>query len=86
MYVPQNQPLILIVDADPNLCAILKQFLTPKGYDVLTVHDKQDALLYIDKDPIDLILLDLGISNMTGVDLCQAIRLWSDVPILITQS
>ncbi|WP_024357152.1 response regulator transcription factor [Leucobacter chironomi] len=74
---------ILIADDDPQLLRALRITLTAKGYEVLTAADGAEAVsLAADHRP-ELVLLDLGMPRLDGVEVIQAIRGWSDTPILV---
>jgi DNA-binding response OmpR family regulator len=65
---------ILIVEDDNGLQKYLKELLLENGYSVLTASDGIQALNLIQKTPPDLVLLDLGLPNMSGESVCLEIR------------
>lgn len=65
---------ILIVEDDNGLQKYLRELLLDKGYSVQTASDGIQALNYIQKLPPDLIILDLGLPNMSGESVCSEIR------------
>ncbi|MET4098951.1 two-component system KDP operon response regulator KdpE [Agrococcus sp. UYP10] len=74
---------ILIADDDPQLLRALRITLTAKGYEVIAAPDGTAAVsLAVDARP-DLIMLDLGMPGLDGVEVIQAIRGWSSTPILV---
>ncbi|WP_336659552.1 response regulator transcription factor [Leucobacter sp. USHLN153] len=74
---------ILIADDDPQLLRALRITLTAKGYEVLTASDGAEAVsLAADRHP-ELLLLDLGMPRLDGVEVIQAIRGWSEMQILV---
>lgn len=74
---------ILIADDDPQLLRALRITLSAKGYQVLVAHDGAEAIsVAIDTRP-DLYLLDLGMPQLDGLEVIQAIRGWSEAPILV---
>ena len=74
---------ILVADDDPQILRALSITLTARGYDVATAADGKEALrLAVDKHP-DLIVLDLGMPGLTGIEVIEAVRAWSRVPILV---
>ena len=74
---------ILIADDDPQILRALRVTLSAKGYDVVIASDGQEAIAAaIDHRP-DLVMLDLGMPRLDGVEVIQAIRGWSAVPILV---
>ncbi len=74
---------ILIADDDPQIVRALRITLTARGYDVVTAADGAEALRQaIDTHP-DLIVIDLGMPGLTGIEVIEAVRGWSQVPILV---
>ncbi|MFZ5866156.1 MAG: response regulator transcription factor [Thermodesulfobacteriota bacterium] len=74
---------ILVVDDDPDILTILRDNLEWDGYTVLTASTGREALsLFRDKTP-SLIILDLFLPDMDGIQVCRAIREESDVPIIM---
>ena len=74
---------ILVVDADTAILRLLSTNLKARGYDVLTATDGEEALEAVQKDYIDLIILDIMMPKVDGVQVCRHIREWSDIPIII---
>jgi two-component system KDP operon response regulator KdpE len=74
---------ILVVDDEIQITRVLRASLSAQRYDVRTANDPEEALrLFEEWDP-DLIVTDLMMPGMTGVDLCRAIRRKSRTPILV---
>lgn len=74
---------ILIADDDPQILRALRITLAAKGYDVLIANDGQQAIsLAIDHNP-DLFIVDLGMPHLDGLEVIQAVRGWSQAPILV---
>ncbi|WP_123520168.1 response regulator [Frigoribacterium sp. PhB24] len=74
---------ILIADDDPQILRALKVTLGARGYDVVTAADGREALdLAATRHP-DLVMLDLGMPHLDGVEVIQGLRGWSTVPILV---
>ncbi|MBI2019249.1 response regulator transcription factor [Candidatus Daviesbacteria bacterium] len=75
---------ILIVEDDIGLQKYLKELLLDNGYSPQTASDGIQALNAISKIPPDLVILDLGLPNMSGESVCQEIKKkYPDLPILI---
>jgi len=74
---------ILIADDDPQILRALRITLTAKGYEILTATDGTEAIAAaVDHRP-DLYVLDLGMPRFDGIAVIQAIRGWSEAPILV---
>ena len=74
---------ILIVDDEPNILATVAPLLRSKGYTVLSAMTGHAALEAVDRDKLDLIVLDLGLPDLDGVDVCRQVRLTSSAPIIV---
>ena len=74
---------ILIVDDEPNIIGTVAPLLRARGYDVLSAMSGRAALEALDRDKPDLIVLDLGLPDMDGVEVCLQVRRSSTVPILV---
>ena len=74
---------ILVVDDDPAILRLLSTNLKARGYDVITATDGEEALETVQKDFIDLIILDIMMPKVDGVQVCRRIREWSNIPIII---
>ena len=69
-----NNKNILIVDDEPDLVELLSYNLKKEGFGVLTAPDGEDALHKIRKTEVDLILLDLMLPGIQGLELCRILR------------
>jgi two-component system, OmpR family, KDP operon response regulator KdpE len=74
---------ILIVDDEPNLLATIAPLLRTRGYDVLTAMSGHAALEAVHRDAPDLVILDLGLPDLDGVDVCRQIRESRSTPIVV---
>lgn len=75
--------LILVVDDEPKITKLAKDYLENSGFRVLTASDGQTALAVFRHDRPDFVVLDLNLPNMDGLDVCRAIRRESDIPIIM---
>jgi len=74
---------ILIADDDPQILRALRITLTAQGYDIVTATSGPQAVTQaIDHRP-DVLMLDLGMPGLDGVDVIHAVRGWSEAPILV---
>ena len=74
---------ILVVDDDENICRLLKMYLANEGFQILVAYDGSKALEYVEKEKVDLIILDVMMPVMDGWDVCKAVRKISTVPIIM---
>lgn len=74
---------ILVVDDEQKIIQITSDYLEAAGYSVLTADDGISALRVVDESHPDLVILDLGLPGMDGLDVCRELRKISDVPIII---
>jgi two-component system KDP operon response regulator KdpE len=74
---------ILIVEDDPSIRKLVRVNLVKRGYTVSEAEDSHRAIALFQEIPVDLVLLDLLLPGLSGVDVCAWIRARSDVPIII---
>jgi len=74
---------ILIADDDPQILRALRITLSARGYEVDTAADGREALKRATEGHPDIIVLDLGMPGLTGIEVIEAVRAWSTVPILV---
>lgn len=77
------RPLILLVDDDPALRKMVSRSLTAEGFDVLTASDGKAALRLLDEREAALVLIDVVMPGMDGFHVCERIRDFSNVPIIM---
>ncbi len=83
MTDPNEKPRILIVDDDPRICELLSRFLGPEGYECATAVSGEEALSVLRTRRYDLVLTDVMMPGMSGVDLLNIIkRLYPDTDVL----
>ena len=81
--MPAKKTTILVVDDDLQLLKIVAHNLEAEGYRVLTEREGQHALETIERDTPDLVLLDIMLPRMDGFQVCQRVREFSAVPIIM---
>src|SRR5205814_8309020 len=81
--MPAKKTTILVVDDDLQLLKIVAHNLVAEGYQVLTEREGKHALETIERDTPDLVLLDIMLPRMDGLQVCQRAREFSAVPIII---
>jgi two-component system KDP operon response regulator KdpE len=74
---------ILLIDDEPQIRKVLRTSLSAAGADVMDVQNGEEALELLREKTVDLILLDMNMSGMGGLETCRAIRNGWDVPIII---
>lgn len=74
---------ILVVDDDPGISEMLTLVLEAEGYQTVTVSDGAEAVPVFQREQPDLVLLDLMLPGMNGIDICRVIRRESSVPIVM---
>ena len=74
---------VLAVDDEPAILRALTVALRARGYDVVTATGGQEALDRCATDDPIAVILDLGLPDIDGLDVCRRIRQWSDVPIIV---
>lgn len=74
---------VLIVEDDERMGRALRVNLQARGYQVAVVGDGASALARLAHSPADLVILDLGLPDMDGVDVITGLRAWSAVPVLV---
>jgi two-component system, OmpR family, KDP operon response regulator KdpE len=78
-----NPPSILIVDDEPQIRRVLRSTLSSEGYTVVEARDGQEALEKLRAERPDLILLDVNMPVLDGLEACRQIRATSRVPVIM---
>ena len=74
---------ILVVDDEPQIRRVLRSTLTTRGYVITDAKTGEEALEWIRREPPDLILLDVNMPGMGGIEACRQIRRVSTAPIIM---
>jgi len=74
---------ILLVEDEPKVCELIKAYLVKDGYDVTIAGDGRNAIEQAQLYKPDLILLDLNLPELDGLEVCRTIRKQSNVPIIM---
>ncbi|MGC4046578.1 MAG: response regulator transcription factor [Armatimonas sp.] len=74
---------VLLVEDDPTIQKLLKSQLTLRGWEIDVVRSGKEALQLIADTAPDLVLLDIGIEEIDGLEVCRQVREWSTVPIIL---
>jgi DNA-binding response OmpR family regulator len=85
--MPQPTKHILVVEDDPDIAGLLDLTLREEGFDVQVAANGVDAMAFIERTRFDLLLLDVMLPGMNGLDICRKVREGSDyTPIVILSS
>ena len=74
---------VLIVDDEPQMLRLLRTALTERGYDTSIAANGEEALASLERRAADVIILDLVMPGMSGLDVCRSVREHSSVPIIV---
>ena len=74
---------VLVVDDEPQILRGLRTNLRARGYDVDTAPDGEQALELAASSRPDVVILDLGLPGIDGVDVIRGLRAWSRMPIIV---
>jgi two-component system response regulator MprA len=83
MYRQSPVPRLLVVDDEPSISSFLRMGLARSGFDVTVASDGDEALAAVDREPFDLIVLDLMLPGIDGVSVCRRLRCNAELMILM---
>src|SRR5580704_12737203 len=83
MTITDRSARILLVDDEQSIQALLSYPLRKEGYDVVQATDGRQALERFDEQPFDLVVLDLMLPKIDGLEVCRRLRSRSSVPIIM---
>ncbi len=78
-----NKPLILVVDDDPKILRLLRVELTAQGFQVLVAERGREALEVVERQRPDLVILDIIMPGMDGLEVLRRLRESSGVPVIL---
>ncbi|HCR70079.1 MAG TPA: DNA-binding response regulator [Anaerolineae bacterium] len=78
-----NAPHILVIDDEPQILRALRTILTEKEFKVSIANRGEEGLNLAATQTPDVIILDLGLPDMDGVEVCKRLREWTQVPIIV---
>src|SRR5579859_755272 len=81
--MPKKGARILVVDDDAGIVRGLQRDLVAHGFEVFTARNGEEALQAVAHHRLDLILLDLGLPGISGLEVCKEVRAQSSVPIIV---
>jgi two-component system KDP operon response regulator KdpE len=74
---------ILLIDDEPQITRVLRTALGAQGFDVRTANDPEEGLLVFEEWGPDLVVTDLMMPGMTGIEVCRRVRSRSTIPIIV---
>lgn len=74
---------ILIVEDEKNICDFISTSLSSNDYKIMEAHTGKEAMLIITSRCPDLILLDLGLPDIDGLEIIKQVRTWASIPIIV---
>lgn len=86
MKAMDNKPLIMIVEDEEGICNFISAILNSNGYNVIKTARGRDAVSMAASFCPDIILLDLGLPDMDGVEVLKTIRQWSGIPVVVVSA
>ena len=81
-----DETRILVVDDEKEIADLLELYLISDGCQVSKAYDAEEGLKILNKEKIDLVLLDIMMPNMDGLEMCRRIRRSNNVPIIIVSA
>ncbi len=78
-----NAPHILVIDDEPQILRAMRTILTEKQFKVTTASRGEEGLALAATSEPDLVILDLGLPDVDGVEVCARLREWTQIPIII---
>lgn len=81
-----NKLMILLVEDELAISNFIQAVLTHNGYNVIKAENGMDAIQHTSSHCPDLILLDLGLPDMDGIQVLRHIREWSNIPIIVVSA
>jgi len=77
------QPHILVIDDEPQILRALRTILTEKQFRVTTASRGEEGLALAAANPPDVVILDLGLPDIDGIEVCARLREWTQIPIIV---
>lgn len=86
MKILNNKPLILIVEDDEGISNFISAILTSNDYNIIKTPKGKEAISIVASYCPDLILLDLGLPDLDGVEVLKTIRQWTGIPVIVVSA
>jgi len=78
-----NKPKILVADDEPNIRMFIRANLVARDYEVILAKDGNEALELAERFLPDVIVLDINMPDLDGIEVCRRLRAWTDVPVVM---
>jgi two-component system, OmpR family, KDP operon response regulator KdpE len=78
-----SAPHILVIDDEPQILRALRTILTEKKFKVTVANRGEEGLTLAATNPPDIVILDLGLPDIDGIEVCARLREWTQIPIII---
>jgi DNA-binding response OmpR family regulator len=76
-------PTVMLVEDEESIARLLRSYLTGQGYRVVWVTTGEEALIELERHPVRIVVLDIGLPGIDGFDVCRRIRESSRVPLVM---
>jgi DNA-binding response OmpR family regulator len=76
-------PTVLLVEDEDSIAQLLRSYLGAQGFRIVHVRSGEEALVELERHPVRVVVLDIGLPGMDGFDVCRAIRYRSTVPLVM---
>jgi two-component system KDP operon response regulator KdpE len=83
LHIPKSRGRILVVDDDSQIRRVMRTTLDAQGYEVTEAGSGERALVFLQSEKYDLVLLDINLPGKTGIETCREIRVNTSVPIIM---
>jgi two-component system KDP operon response regulator KdpE len=83
MATDENPTRVLVVDDEPQILRVLRRSLESHDFHVITAAEAESALEIMQTSPVQILITDLRMPEMDGVELCRSIRKFSNIPIVV---
>ena len=78
-----SKPKVLVIDDEENVCELITLYFEKAGYDVVCAGDGSEGLEMIRSQKPDIVILDLMLPGMDGLDVCKEVRKFSNIPLIM---
>lgn len=79
----ENLPKILVIEDEPQIRKLLNLTLTAKGFKIYEAFNGREGISFVSNVRPDLILLDIGLPDMSGLEVLNDLRTWTEVPVIV---